>query len=184
MVVKRGDPLSIVKGNLVYRLFYPQVAMVICSMHEGSVGAMPAVSCISISDEPPIVALAVSIRSRTNWIIKKSRKFSVNWVDQRNVRLRRLIIDLARPVEGPDKLRVNNAPYTIELGAPVIAGCSAYAICRVRKVNRLGDHDLFVAEVVLAKAVAEAFVTYWNFKRYKPSIYFGSNETNPLRSVG
>lgn len=83
-----------------------------------------------------------------------------------------------------DKLAAFGIDYRLLRGAPVLRDSAAFLVCNKRSVMRLGDHDLFIGEVKVARA-SEDFVAeeYWRFKEYKPILYLGSNRSNPFATI-
>lgn len=177
--------LKPVKLSIVYRLFNPHVPVIICSMFRKGVGAMPANSCSSVSDSPPLVSLALRKGIRTNRILRSSSRFSINWMNFEPESSRRTILDLAKPSESgnreKDKLSEHNIPYKIVRGVPVLEQVCAFAICNVQKRLAAGDHDLFIARVNYARAISDFTADeYWRFEDYRPILYVGSIRPNPL----
>lgn len=149
---------------------------------------MPANSCISVSIKPAMIALAVNKKSRTNTIIRASGKFSLNWLNYKVPRLRSQVLDLARPTDSKDKygdkLSLKGIPYFIENGLPVLVEADANALCRTVRRIACGDHDLYLAMVIRGRASEDFLsVKYWEFKKYKPMLYLGSAEDNPLTTI-
>ncbi len=182
-----GSKLEAVQPSIVYRLFNPQVPVIICSKHGKDVVAMPANSCSSLSDSPPMVSLAVRKGLRTNCILRSSSLFSMNWMNFEPESSRKIILDLAKPSEpshNRDKLEEYDIPYFLLRGIPVVRSACAFALCGIQKRIAAGDHDLFIAKVLSAKALMD-FTTdgYWRFKDYKPILYVGSIRPNPLITV-
>jgi flavin reductase (DIM6/NTAB) family NADH-FMN oxidoreductase RutF len=173
-----------VDSKIAYRLFYPQVPLIICSKFRAEIAAMPAVSCVSVSNKPPLLALAIFRISRTGSIIKKSRRFSINWINFRNQKLRKSVVDLAKSgaAEQPDKLKANRVSYRLEKDIPILSDNVAYALCELSRMVRTGDHELFVAKVKDARASNE-FRDYWKFKTYKPILYLGSERGKPFTTL-
>ncbi|OJW17917.1 MAG: hypothetical protein BGO49_30500 [Planctomycetales bacterium 71-10] len=104
----------------------------------------------SLSLDPPLLLVAVDRRSQTLEFLKANRCFAVNILrrDQEEVSRR-----FARP--GPkDFLGLDLT--TDATDAPVIAGCLAYADCRLYDVLPGGDHEIFLGEVVGGAAYDEA----------------------------
>jgi flavin reductase (DIM6/NTAB) family NADH-FMN oxidoreductase RutF len=125
--------LHTVSTSIIYRLFNPQVPVVICSKHGKEVAAMPANSCSSISDSPPLVSVSVRRGLRTNRIIQSSSSFSINWLSFEPKRSRNVILDLANPQverEIEDKLKEHDVPYSILEGVPVLNYACAFLRCR------------------------------------------------------
>jgi flavin reductase (DIM6/NTAB) family NADH-FMN oxidoreductase RutF len=173
--------------SLSYRLFYPQVPMIVCSKKGRDVAGMTANSLIPVSDKPPLIALAVKAESRTSKIITKSGRFSINWVNYREAGFRSIVLKLAKPFnerEGHDKLKASGVPFKVTKRVPVLASAIAYAICDVKSRHKTGDHDLFIGRVVDASASKDfADEKYWRFREYKPILYLGSNKKEPLTTI-
>lgn len=96
-------------------------------------------------------------------------------------------MDLAKPSEpshNRDKLEEYDIPYFLLRGIPVVRSACAFALCGIQKRIAAGDHDLFIAKVLSAKALRD-FTTdgYWRFKDYKPILYVGSIRPNPLITI-
>jgi flavin reductase (DIM6/NTAB) family NADH-FMN oxidoreductase RutF len=174
-----------VRAGLVYRLFNPQVPAIICSKLGQNIAAMPANSCSSASDSPPMVSIALKRGIRTNRVVRASSKFSINWLSFKDESARNAILNLAKPYASKDnenKLEQWGISYKIMRGIPVIVNSSAYALCEVTERLATGDHDLFIAKVIDAEATAD-FTGYWRFKDYKPILYLGSTFQNPLTTI-
>lgn len=104
--------------------------------------ALTANAVTSLSLDPPLLLVAVDKRSQTLEFLKANRCFAVNILrlDQEEVSRR-----FARP--GPkDFLGLDLTTDVTD--APVIAGCLAYADCRLYDVLPGGDHEIFLGEVV------------------------------------
>jgi flavin reductase (DIM6/NTAB) family NADH-FMN oxidoreductase RutF len=123
-----------------------------------------------------MVALSVFRKSRANSIIARSRRFSINWINHSNEKLRAAILELGNSFSESvlDKLQEVGVDYGLEGGVPVIKGSMAFELCQVERKYREGDHDLFIASVEGARAYDD-FVKYWRFRSYKPIFYLGSN---------
>ena len=94
---KEIEELLPIEPSLTYRLFYPQVPMIVCAKHGEDVAGMTANSVMSVSDSPPKVSLAISAKSRTSRIIRDSRRFSINWLSYHDASSRKAVIDLSKP---------------------------------------------------------------------------------------
>lgn len=180
-----GEKFGLVKLTTVYRLFNPQVPVIICSKFRKEIAAMPANSCSSVSNSPPLVSLALKKGIRTNTIVRSSQVFSLNWINFEPESSRRIVLDLAKPSlekrSYRDKLNEYNIPYRILKGAPVLNNARAFALCRINKQLAVGDHDLFIARVTYARAIRDFTEDeYWRFQDYKPVLYVGSIRRNPL----
>ncbi len=65
----------------VHRLFYPQVPVIITAEFKGRVGGMPAIWCMPLSFNPPLVGVAVGPEHETHKIIRSAGAFDVNWLN-------------------------------------------------------------------------------------------------------
>jgi len=161
-----------------HRLFYPQVAAVIAATDGERVGGLLASSIMPVSFNPPRVATALGKNHTTTQLVEKSQHFSVNWLSHEHVEKMEL---LSKPAAAStvDKLKECGLMHRPgeNTGAPILRDASAYLECRVATRLDTGDHILYVAEVVDARALDD-FGEYWAFRVYKPVLYVGSARTN------
>jgi len=163
-----------VEGSKVYRLLYPSVPVVVAATNRGKVSAMPAVSVISLSNDPALIGVSSSPSHDTYATVVGAGRFSVSWLDSRYAR----VVTELGSVSGTgdrDKLRTAGLHYSLKGVPPVplLKEASAYLACTLSKVERFGDHDLLVGEVREARAIGD-FDDYWAFRLYRPILYSGS----------
>jgi len=149
--------------------------MIVASKFGKLVAAMPANSCMPISDNPPLLAISIKTGAKTNRVITRSKKFSVNWLDFSD---KKIISLLTQSNDSPDKLSSLNIPYLEVFNSPVLSRAQAYAICEVTSTHDAGDHHLIVGKVVGAMASLD-FDENWKFEEYHPILYLGSPFRNP-----
>jgi flavin reductase (DIM6/NTAB) family NADH-FMN oxidoreductase RutF len=133
-----------------------------------------------------MVALAIRVGSKTNAILSRSRRFSINWLNYTKEKEKDPILRLSLPQKnpGPDKLGALGIPYELVAGTPVLAQAQAFTLSYVTKKLRTGDHDLFIAKTLLVKASSDFTKDkYWRFKKYKPALYLGSIRKNPMMTI-
>ncbi len=175
----RRIPRLAVRLAQTYRLFYPQVPMIVASRFGKDIAAMPANSCIPVSDNPPLFAVSVRKGSKTDRILKRSKIFSVNWIGFRE---RKIISLLSESSKSANKLDAFKIPYQEISGAPVISAAKVYVICQKKSVQEVGDHDLIVGSVTGAMASID-FDENWKFEDYQPILYLGSNFRDPFSTI-
>jgi flavin reductase (DIM6/NTAB) family NADH-FMN oxidoreductase RutF len=101
-----------------------------------------------VSSDPKLVAVAVEREALTHELIGEGKVFSLCVVDRDD---RAIVRKFTKPVEVDVEARTLNgfafsdAPVT---GAPVLDQAVAWVDCRVHSQLDLGDHTLFVGEVV------------------------------------
>jgi flavin reductase (DIM6/NTAB) family NADH-FMN oxidoreductase RutF len=162
-----------VELSKVYRLLYPSVPAVVAASLGRKTSAMPVVSIVSLSNDPPLIGFSSSPSHATFHAIAGARCFSVSWMDRKYLRAVELLgTSSGRDIA--DKLlpaglhhRARGSPPV-----PVISEASAFVACSVKEVRTYGDHEFVVARVVEAKAEAD-FQEYWEFKEYSPILYSG-----------
>jgi flavin reductase (DIM6/NTAB) family NADH-FMN oxidoreductase RutF len=162
-----------VAASRVYRLLYPTVPVVVAASSGGRVSAMPAVSVISLSNDPALVGISSSPSHATHGTIVRAGSLSVSWLGREYAE----VVEALGSASGAkirDKLGAAGLHYSLKgpLKVPVIGEASAYLECALAGVHRFGDHDLLVAEVREARAIAD-FRDYWAFEAYHPILYSG-----------
>lgn len=164
-----------VDPSKVYRLFYPQVPAILACTDGSRVYAMPVVSMLSLSSEPPLVGVAASPGHATHRAVVDVGRFSLSWVDASAARSVELLG--AGTFKGRDKLRAAGLKHARgrALGVPVIEGAAASLECTLQAREAMGDHDLLVGRVERAEA-SDDFKGYWRFKDYTPLLYAGTLE--------
>jgi flavin reductase (DIM6/NTAB) family NADH-FMN oxidoreductase RutF len=132
------------------------------------------------------VSIALKRGIRTNRIVRSSEQLSINWLNFESEKSRKAILDLAKPFQSGgrekyDKLKEHNIPYQIIRRVPVIKYVCAFALCKIQRRIATGDHDLFIARVIHARAIHDFTADgYWRFEEYEPILYVGSIRPKPL----
>ncbi|MET1127765.1 MAG: flavin reductase family protein [Thermoproteota archaeon] len=166
------------------RLFYPVIPALVMAEHRGRVGGMLAAWWTQLSFKPLLVGVAIAPERYTYKLIRGSGVFGLNLLDFSKVEITPYLGDVSARFM-PDKLE--RAGLSIVkgevLGAPIVAEAAAAVEAKLAKVVELGDHDLFVGEVVAAYAI-EDFQGMWRLKDYKPLMYLGrTRRPGPVRRV-
>jgi flavin reductase (DIM6/NTAB) family NADH-FMN oxidoreductase RutF len=164
-----------VDPSKVYRLLYPAVPAILSCNDRGLVYAMPVVSIISLSNNPPLVGVASSPQHSTHQAIASVKSFSLCWVDASLVRS--LEVLGTTPRVGADKLQSAGLKHARGrvLDVPIVEGAVAAVECSLYARQALGDHELLVGKVQDARA-SEDFQEYWRFQSYNPVLYAGIQE--------
>jgi flavin reductase (DIM6/NTAB) family NADH-FMN oxidoreductase RutF len=157
----------------VYRLLYPSVPAIVASTHRGTVGAMPVVSIISLSGEPPLIGISSSPSHATFQTMVESKRFSVSWLSSEHLKSMESL-GTSSGHEHSDKLTASGLSYSLKgtPPVPILRDASASLICSITEVREVGDHQLVIARVEAAEAGPD-FEGYWTFNSYKPILYTG-----------
>jgi len=167
-------PWKSVDPAKVHRLFYPQVPVVITAEFEGRVGGMPAIWCMPLSFNPPLVGAAIAPEHETYRIITGAQAFGINWLD---FTYAKQIGELGEISAKEHENKLSAVGLTTIKGRktsqPLIQEASAVLECELRERHRTGTHELLVGQVVTALA-DENFDEYWDFSKYNPLLYAGT----------
>jgi len=154
--------------------------VIIASKAGKLVAAMPANSCMPVSSDPPLFAVAIKTGAKTESVIRTSGKFSVNWLNYSD---RKVITLLSGENKSSDKLGSLDLAYFQVFDTPVLSRAQAYVICEVESQQKTGDHQLIIAGLCGAMANLD-FDENWKFVDYKPILYRGSAFRNPYTRPG
>ncbi len=167
----------------VHRLFYPQVPIVITAEFEGQIGGMPAIWCMPLSFNPPLVGVAIAPDHETYRMITGARAFGMNWL---NFSYAAQVGELGETSAKGVRNKLTAVGFTTIKGRktsqPLIQEASAVLECRLSEKHRTGTHELVVGEVVTALA-NDNFDDYWDFSKYNPLLYAGTVDGTGKRWV-
>lgn len=143
------------------RMLAPGALALLTTMHRQQPNVMTAGWMMPLSLSPVRIGVAVHPGRLTHSFLTKTEIFTLNipTVD--------LLAAVHRcgMVSGRDEDKFATTELTLVEGrvhdAPTIAEAVATIACGVRDRISLGDHDLFVADVLEVTAVAEAFAGRW-----------------------
>ncbi|NCO37719.1 MAG: flavin reductase [Armatimonadetes bacterium CG_4_10_14_3_um_filter_66_18] len=106
---------------------------------------------------PPLIAIAVGRGKHTHQAISDSGAYAVNLLREEQT-------DIAR-VFGAKSGRDANKFAGLDwrqgrTGSPLLEGTAGYLDCRVTQRHEIGDHSLFVGEIVQAASFAQQCLVY------------------------
>jgi len=106
------------------------------------------------SFEPPLVAVGVKKDSVSHAVIKAASSFALNVLGKGQ---QDLAFAFFKHVE-PEGDTIAGQPFTLgaTTGAPILTSAPAYLECRLRETVEIGDHSVFVGEVVGAGVASPA----------------------------
>jgi flavin reductase (DIM6/NTAB) family NADH-FMN oxidoreductase RutF len=116
---------------------------IVSGVEDGEPVGFTCQSFVSLSIDPPYVAVAPA-RTSTSWPrIARTGSFCVNVLSEAQEELcRGFAVSGGPKFDGVDW---HPAPHT---GSPVIDGCLAWVDCRLELVHDAGDHELILGRVV------------------------------------
>ncbi len=109
---------------------------------------------MQVSVQPKLLAVAVRDDALTCELVRLSRVFSLCFLKRED---RSVVRAFTKPaVEGPEPGMLGGVAVTTgTTGAPLVSGAAAWLECEVRQEFEMGDHTLFVGEVVDCAAADE-----------------------------
>lgn len=161
------------------RLINPGPVVLLTARHEDRINVMSAAWAAPLSKNPPQVGVAVHPARYTHELIEHSREFALNVPGRA---LAEAVVQLGsvsgRKVADKFALAGLTLAEPAVTRAPLIEDCLAWLECAVVDTFRVGDHTLFVGEVLAARAEREAFGSTWllaDDRMMKPLHHLGSN---------
>lgn len=139
------------------RLLQPGPIALVTARQKNKSNVMVAAWVTNISNDPPMVALAVYPARFTHDLIIKSGQFALN------IPPRPLLEQVIKISEtsGEDVDKFVATKLTLyqgkQVNAPLIVECIGHLECAVVETVRAGNHTVFLAEIVAASADQAAF---------------------------
>jgi flavin reductase (DIM6/NTAB) family NADH-FMN oxidoreductase RutF len=108
----------------------------------------------SVSLDPPLIVWTLARRSASLAAFENAERYAVNVLSVGQV-------ELARRFSRPHADRFATVAYRLGWSeAPLIEGCVAWLECRHHARHRVGDHELFIGEVVTVERARGAGLVF------------------------
>jgi len=150
-----------IKRNL-YRLLHPKLTFLLTSVdRKGRENVMTLAWATPLSEEPPLLGIAVGKESLTAQNIKETKEFVLNIPDEKL--LSAVWVCGTKSGREVDKFVKANLTKTKArfVRPPYIKECLAQIECRVKKVIDCGECFFFVGEIQHSVAEGMAFQNFW-----------------------
>lgn len=109
---------------------------------------------MQLATNPKLLGVSVRTDALTHQLLQEGRVFSLSFVNREDRAIVRTFTKPAAPGPGPGMLG-GHPIKTGSTGAPILAQAVAWIECEIREELGLGDHTLFVGEVVDCSAPDE-----------------------------
>lgn len=147
--------------RLAARLLEPGPVVLVTAQYRAHPNVMTAAWVVPLSLEPMRIGLAVHPSRLTHELMTKGEYFTLNILTLEHL----LAIHLCGILSGRDVDKFTRAQLhpvdALEVDVPVIEEAVAHIECGVVARLSLGDHDLFVGEVLAVAAESELFGEWW-----------------------
>jgi len=136
----------------VMRRWASAVTIVTTSVNDAVYG-LTVSGFAGISLDPPLVMVSVGHDQNSHVWLQDGGCYAVNFLTEDQIDLSDRFA--GRRPDVPD--RFAGVPYhTQASGAPILDGCLAWFDCRVVAAHVVGDHTIFIGEVLAGEVVKEA----------------------------
>jgi flavin reductase (DIM6/NTAB) family NADH-FMN oxidoreductase RutF len=125
--------------------FWASGVTIVSAEYEGVQHGMTVSAFFSVSLAPPLVLVSLSWGSRTRDLVQKSNSFGITILTSQQQDLSDRFA--GRSTEDTDRFEGLHT-FTLLTGAPFLAGGLAFFDCRVVSVVEIGEHSLYIGEVV------------------------------------
>ena len=112
---------------------------------DGRVAASTVNWVTQASFEPPLVAVGVKADSGAHSIIKESKTFALNILGKGQ---ESMAFSFFKPVEREGNSIAGEPFSSGASGAPILSNAQAFLECKLVETTEIGDHSLFIGEVV------------------------------------
>ena len=137
----------------------PAGVVVISARSKDGYRGLTASSLVSISADPPMVAVGLEREAATRNAVAATKAFNVSVLTRSQEFIADRFAGRAPAIDAswrdvPHRLGVN--------GLPLIEGCAAWLECRLVDIQPAGDHDICVGEVTAATAGSGDPLILWD----------------------
>jgi len=173
-----------IRGSIekYYHYAFPMQTVLVTSNDEkGTTNIITLAWHTPISRHPPLYGISISPKRHSHKLIKKSKEFVINFIPYSLVEA----AEYCGTHSGrtTDKLCQTGLTLTpaVNLSTPLIKEAYAHLECTLIKTISIGDHTLFVGEVVAVSADDNAFQNeLLRTDRIHPVYYIGQNAYTTL----
>lgn len=168
-----------VNGNLekFYQYSFPmQTVLVTCKDKDDRINVITIAWHTTISKKPPLYGISIAPNRYSHDLIKKNKEFVINFIDFKlNEKAHFCGTHSGRSINKIDISKLTLMPSN-KLKVPLIKESYAHLECKLVQDITIGDHTLFVGEVIAVQADNNAFKNnLLKIKKIQPLYYVGGN---------
>ncbi len=131
----------------------------------------------SICSDPPMLSISIRPERHSYDIISSTREFVVNVTTEKQAKA----VDWCGMVSGRDVNKFERTKLTplgsLKVACPIVLECPINIECRVKKIIKLGTHNMFLAEVIAVQVSSELIDNKGKFRLDKSNLLaFGLGE--------
>lgn len=126
---------------------------VVTTQVDGTIHGMTANGFMSVSLQPPLIAISLGHQTRLHQLLPESMRYGVSILDETQLRFSNHFAGRA-----DDTLEI---PFTYTADTPLLRGALAHMVARVVDIHTTGDHTLYIGHV-----------EYLNYDSGRPLLYY------------
>jgi flavin reductase (DIM6/NTAB) family NADH-FMN oxidoreductase RutF len=153
-----------------------QAVLVTCNDEKGNTNVITIAWHTPISKSPPFYGISLAPSRYSHGLIKKTKEFVINFAPYKIVDK----VNFCGTNSGRNTEKIIEAKINLEsaqkLNTKIIKECYAHLECKLHDTLTLGDHTIFIGEVVNIMSDKNAFKDdLLDNKKIKPTYYVGGN---------
>ncbi len=166
-----------VPAGAIYRLMHPRLTILVtCADEKGKPNIITLAWSTPVSLAPPMVGISIAPGRYSHELIERSKEFVVN-IPPIEIAKETLYCGRhsGREVDKFEKTGLTSSPAK-KVKSPIIKECIAHLECAVKEEISIGDHTLFVGEVLAAYASEGAFDKKYDIDNVRPLYHLGGDD--------
>ena len=159
------------------RLLNPGPVVIVTTAWHGMTNAAPMAWVTTLSMDPPRLGVVIHPQRHTADMIRFSEEFALNIPGPSLLKQTHFLASKTGLTENKIEEAGLEVFPAMRIDAPLITGCLAWIECGLRDVLNVGDHNLFVGDVVRVQALEEAYAGRWLLQEraYSPLTFLGGS---------
>ena len=160
-----------------FQYFYPYTVALVGAQMNDRINFMACAWHTALSFDPPLFGILISKKRFTHDVISAAKEFTVNFLSMDKIKRS---AQFGR-ISGHSQDKVHDFQLKISpselIQSPIIQEAYVSLECRLNAIQKYGDHDLFVGEVVAIQEDENSFDVsgVLNTPEISPLLYLGSD---------
>ena len=176
-----------VSGTLekFYQYAFPMpTTLVTCNDKNGKTNIITIAWQTTISKQPPLYAISLAPQRYSHNLIRETKEFAVNFVPYQLIQKTHFCgTHTGRNTDKPKETNLTLIPAK-KIAVPIIKECYAHLECKLVQDLPVGDHTVFIGEVLTVQADNHAFENdLLNIETIEPTYYIGGNSYTTLNGT-
>lgn len=162
--------------NLALRLLHPRPTVLVSCLLDGKPNIITVAWSTPLSHDPPLLGVSIGLERYSHEVIDKSGEFVVNVPTVELIEQTIFCGEKSgREVDKFKEAKLTPIP-SLKVKAPSILECVAHLECKVAQRIRVGDHTLFVGEVLAARVNRGIFKRVFDPEKVQLIMHLGGRE--------